>query len=86
MTCPHVASLPAEVTPSTTEGCADCLAAGRHDWVHLRMCLSCGHVGCCDSSPAKHATAHYNAERHPIVQSREPGEDWRWCYADEAIV
>jgi uncharacterized UBP type Zn finger protein len=86
MTCAHVATLPADVTPSTTEGCSDCLAAGHHDWVHLRMCLSCGHIGCCDSSPGKHATAHYNSVQHPIVQSREPGEDWRWCFADETIV
>jgi uncharacterized UBP type Zn finger protein len=54
--------------------------------VHLRLCLACGHVGCCDSSPNRHATKHFHATRHPIVRSFEPGEDWRWCYVDEAVV
>jgi uncharacterized UBP type Zn finger protein len=54
--------------------------------VHLRLCLTCGHVGCCDSSPLKHASAHAAEATHPIVRSFEPGEDWRWCYADEAYV
>jgi uncharacterized UBP type Zn finger protein len=66
-------------------GCADCLAAGRHDWVHLRVCQQCGHVGCCDSSPGKHATAHNAAVGHPIVRSFEPGEDWYFCYPDELM-
>lgn len=82
MTCAHVDELPAEVTPDSTEGCRDCLDAGHHDWVHLRMCLTCGHVGCCDSSPAKHATAHFHGVGHPIIRSIEPGESWRWCYQD----
>jgi uncharacterized UBP type Zn finger protein len=86
VTCAHVDQLPDKVTPETTEGCQDCLAAGRHDWVHLRLCLSCGHVGCCDSSPGLHATAHFKGTSHPIIQSFEPGEDWRWCYADEEAV
>ncbi|HEV7888688.1 MAG TPA: UBP-type zinc finger domain-containing protein [Acidimicrobiales bacterium] len=64
-------------------GCEDCLAAGRHDWVHLRVCQTCGHVGCCDSSPGTHATKHFLAVGHPIVRSYEPGEDWFWCYIDE---
>ena len=68
--------------PPGTEGCIDCLAIGAR-WVHLRRCLECGHVGCCDSSPNKHATAHFHAEGHPLVQSFEPGEEWIWCYADE---
>jgi hypothetical protein len=55
-------------------------------WVHLRLCLTCGHVGCCDSSPLRHARAHAFADGHPIVQSFEPGEDWRWCYVDETFV
>ncbi len=80
--CTHLDTIVA-VTPSS-EGCEDCLAAGRHDWVHLRVCQGCGHVGCCDSSPAKHATAHHRAEAHPIVRSYEPGESWFWCYVDEA--
>lgn len=63
-------------------GCGDCLAIGGR-WVHLRRCTECGHVGCCDNSPNRHATAHFHATSHPIVQSYEPGEDWLWCYADE---
>jgi uncharacterized UBP type Zn finger protein len=73
-----------EVTPSA-QGCEDCLRTGGR-WVHLRICLSCGHVGCCDSSPNKHATAHHRESAHPIVQSFERGEDWRWCYVDKAYV
>ena len=69
------------VTPQTPQGCEECLALGDR-WVHLRLCLSCGHVGCCDSSPNKHASAHSRARSHPIIQSFEPGEDWRWCYLD----
>jgi len=68
----------------TPEGCEECLAAGGR-WVHLRRCLSCGHVGCCDSSPGKHATAHFRATGHPVVRSYEPGETWRWCYADSQM-
>jgi uncharacterized UBP type Zn finger protein len=64
------------------DGCVECLAAGDW-WVHLRRCLACGHVGCCDSSPNKHATAHFHETDHPLVQSFEPGEDWIWCYVDE---
>jgi uncharacterized UBP type Zn finger protein len=82
VTCAHVEKLPDEVTPDSAEGCRDCLDAGHHDWVHLRMCLTCGHVGCCDSSPARHATAHYSVTGHPVMRSLEPGEDWRWCFAD----
>jgi uncharacterized UBP type Zn finger protein len=74
-----------DVEPSTREGCEDCLRTGG-EWVHLRLCLSCGHVGCCDSSPNRHATRHAEETAHPIVQSFEPGESWRWCYVDEAIV
>ena len=69
------------VTPSGA-GCVECLKTGQR-WVHLRLCLTCGHVGCCDQSPGKHATKHFHAEAHPIIQSFEPGEDWRWCYADQ---
>jgi len=65
-----------DVFPSG-DGCVECLASGDR-WVHLRLCMTCGHVGCCDSSPNKHATAHYHAEAHPLVTSYEPGEDW-WC-------
>ena len=67
--------------PSST-GCEDCLRIGGR-WVHLRMCRTCGHVGCCDDSPNKHATGHYHSVGHPLIQSYEPGEDWVWCYEDE---
>jgi uncharacterized UBP type Zn finger protein len=80
-TCTHLGEIQ-EVTPSSP-GCEDCVAAGRHDWLHLRLCETCGHVGCCDSSPAKHATAHFRTTTHPLVRSYEPGEDWFWCYADQ---
>jgi len=70
-----------EVTPSGT-GCKECLEMGDR-WVHLRLCLECGHVGCCDSSKNKHATKHFHATKHPVVRSFEPGENWRWCYPDE---
>jgi Zn ribbon nucleic-acid-binding protein len=67
------------------EGCEECLQMG-DSWVHLRECLTCGHVGCCDSSKNKHARKHFHATGHPIVQSFQPGEDWRWCYVDEVLV
>jgi uncharacterized UBP type Zn finger protein len=69
--------------PESVEGCEDCLAAGKRDWVHLRVCLTCGHVGCCDNSPSRHATAHRGETGHPVIRSAEPGEDWCWCYEDE---
>ncbi len=65
-----------------TKGCEECLKMG-DQWVHLRRCLRCGHVGCCDSSKNKHATKHYHATKHPVIQSFEPGETWKWCYEDE---
>ena len=70
-----------EVTPSA-DGCEDCLKIG-DTWVHLRLCLICGHVGCCDSSKNKHATKHFHATQHPLIQSFQPGEDWIWCYVDQ---
>jgi uncharacterized UBP type Zn finger protein len=73
------------VVPRTPEGCEECLQTGSV-WVHLRLCLTCGHVGCCDSSPHRHARRHAHSAGHPIVRSFEPGEDWRWCYVDEAFV
>jgi hypothetical protein len=78
--CTHLDQV-REVAPATG-GCQECLATGGR-WVHLRVCMSCGHVGCCDSSPGKHATAHFTGSAHPIVQSYEPGEDWWWCYPDQ---
>lgn len=74
-----------QVAPRTPEGCEECLQIGL-SWVHLRVCLTCGHVGCCDSSLMKHARAHVYMARHPIVQSLEPGEYWRWCYVDQTFV
>jgi len=68
--------------PRTPAGCEECLKMGGR-WLHLRLCLSCGHVGCCDNSPGRHATAHFHGTRHPIIRSFEPGEDWGWCYVDE---
>ena len=72
------------VTPNT-DGCEECLKMG-DTWVHLRMCLICGHVGCCDSSKNKHAAKHYHTTGHAIIKSAEQGEDWRWCYVDEENV
>ena len=66
-------------------GCEECLKLGM-DWVHLRVCLSCGHIGCCDSSEGKHATKHFHTTQHPIIESFEPDEDWGWCYVDERFV
>jgi uncharacterized UBP type Zn finger protein len=82
--CSHVDQIEV-VEPHTREGCEDCLAMGGR-WVHLRLCLSCGHVGCCDSSPNRHASKHAAADQHPIVKSFEPGEEWRWCYVDRVVV
>jgi K+:H+ antiporter len=78
--CPHLGHIQA-VAPRT-EGCEECLARG-DSWVHLRLCMTCGHVGCCDSSKNKHATRHFHATRHPIIKSMQPGENWGWCYIDE---
>jgi hypothetical protein len=82
-TCAHVDTI-RHVTPNT-DGCEECLKMGA-EWVHLRLCLTCGHVGCCDSSRYKHATKHFHRTRHPIVQSIEPGESWKWCYVDEVLI
>jgi uncharacterized UBP type Zn finger protein len=81
---PHLAQV-RPVTPRTPGACEECMRLGT-PWVHLRLCLTCGRVGCCDSSPMRHARAHAHAAAHPIVQSAEPGEEWRWCYIHEAFV
>ena len=73
------------VEPRTPGVCEDCLRIGGR-WLHLRQCLECGHVGCCDSSPHRHATAHFQATRHPVIRSHEPGEDWGWCYVDQLFL
>ncbi len=82
-TCTHLEQV-REVTPSA-EGCEECLKSGGW-WVHLRICKTCGHVGCCNSSPNRHATKHFHETKHPVVQSFQPGEDWMWCYVDEVYV
>lgn len=73
-----------DVTPSA-DGCEECLKINS-EWVHLRLCTECGHVGCCDSSPNKHATKHFRATAHPIIRSFEPGENWLWCYLDQLLM
>ena len=83
MNCSHLDQIQ-DVTPSA-QGCEDCLKTGDH-WVHLRICKICGHVGCCDNSKNKHATKHYHATGHPIIQSFQPGEDWMYCYVDDVIL
>jgi uncharacterized UBP type Zn finger protein len=83
-TCRHLDQI-RDVQPNTPDGCQECLETGGW-WVHLRLCLTCGHVGCCDSSLNKHATKHFHNSHHPIMRSLEPGEDWVWCYVDEVIL
>lgn len=78
--CSHVELI--QIAQTHTSGCEDCARIGAH-WVHLRLCLICGHVGCCDSSPNKHATRHFLATGHPVMRSLEPGETWGWCFVDE---
>ena len=73
-----------EPAPRTPEGCEECLRIG-DEWVHLRLCEECGHVGCCDSSKNKHATKHFHASAHPVIRSFEPGERWKWCYVHETV-
>jgi uncharacterized UBP type Zn finger protein len=82
-TCSHVGTI--KVTTTTTHVCEECVKMGDR-WVHLRMCLECGNVGCCDSSKNKHATKHFQATKHPVMRSIEPGEAWAWCYADAGVV
>ncbi len=83
-TCTHLGQI-RNVTPRTPNGCEECLKTGGQ-WVHLRLCLACGHVGCCDSSPNRHARKHAKTSAHAIVQSFEPGEDWRYCFVDDVEV
>ncbi len=84
--CEHLEQAAARrsgVVPSS-EGCTECIELG-DDWVHLRLCLTCGHVGCCDNSKNKHATKHYHHTRHAVIRSFEPGEDWGYCYPHDAL-
>ena len=82
--CSHLDAIVPGLRPRA-RGCEECLAMG-DEWVHLRMCLSCSHVGCCDSSKNKHASRHAGVAGHPLVRSVEPGEDWAWCYVDEVFM
>lgn len=83
MSCRHVIGL--EPVRPRTDGCEECLLLGA-PWVHLRLCLTCGHVGCCDDSPNRHATRHFQRTGDPVIMSLEPGEDWAWCYRDEVVL
>jgi uncharacterized UBP type Zn finger protein len=80
--CTHFDHVHVTELPEAVDGCEDCLATGGK-WLHLRICLECGHVGCCDDSPNRHATAHAHEHEHPIIRSLQPGEEWSWCYIDE---
>lgn len=82
--CTHLDSVHFLTLPDEVEGCEECLATGMR-WVHLRMCQTCGHIGCCDNSVGNHATSHHQATGHSIIRSAEPGEDWSWCYPDELM-
>ncbi|RSM68898.1 hypothetical protein DMH04_46810 [Kibdelosporangium aridum] len=86
MSCTHVAELPPEPAVDCVSGCAECVELGETGWVHLRKCLTCGHIACCDSSPYRHATGHFHKDGHPVMRSYEPGESWRWCYVDNKLV
>ena len=81
--CSHVSAV--RNVPPASEGCVQCLASG-DSWMHLRTCMTCGQVGCCDSSKNRHAQRHADAVGHPIVRSAEPGQDWAWCYVEETLV
>jgi hypothetical protein len=83
--CKHMGMVDFEIEPRTPEGCEECLAAGA-GWEHLRLCLTCGHVGCCDSSAGHHASIHAGEAGHPVVRSFQPGETWGWCYEDEVYI
>jgi uncharacterized UBP type Zn finger protein len=80
--CSHLDSIRVRDLPEPLLGCEECLKSGDR-WLHLRMCLACGKVGCCDASPGRHATAHFRDTGHPLMRSAEPYEDWAWCFVDE---
>jgi len=81
-TCSHLGTITVTELPESVDGCEDCLVSGGV-WMHLRICLECGHVGCCDSSPGRHASRHAAAATHALIRSLEPDEDWSWCFVDE---
>jgi uncharacterized UBP type Zn finger protein len=80
--CIHIEQSKDDVKPKTPEGCEECLKTG-DTWIHLRLCLACGHVGCCDDSKNKHASKHFKGIGHPVMKSFEPGEDWKYCFIDD---
>ncbi|MEA2192727.1 MAG: hypothetical protein QOI73_2848 [Solirubrobacteraceae bacterium] len=80
--CTHLEYVKVTELPDAVDGCDDCLLSG-DPWCHLRICLTCGHVGCCDDSPKRHASAHAAETAHPLIRSIQPGEDWSWCYVDQ---
>jgi hypothetical protein len=82
VSCTHLDQIEFADLPATIAGCEECLKIGGH-WVHLRMCMVCGKIGCCDSSPNRHASKHGAEASHPLIRSAEPGEDWCWCFVDE---
>jgi uncharacterized UBP type Zn finger protein len=84
-TCQHRSHIKLSRLPESVDGCEECLAAGA-PWLHLWICLECGHVGCSDQSPHRHANAHANATGHPIIRSLEPGEPWSWCYIERVAM
>jgi uncharacterized UBP type Zn finger protein len=81
-TCTHLETIEVTDLPERPFGCEECLKIGGR-WLHLRMCLECGKIGCCDNSPNRHATAHFREIGHPLIRSAEPGEDWSYCYVDD---
>jgi uncharacterized UBP type Zn finger protein len=83
--CTHLENIPITQLPESVDGCADCLRSGG-EWLHLRICLHCGHVACCDSSPNRHASAHSRSSGHPLIRSLEPGETWSWCFLDQVAI
>ena len=83
-TCSHLDRIEILELPDPVAGCEECLATGAQ-WVHLRMCQTCGHIGCCDSSPGTHATKHFQQTEHELIRSYEPGEHWSWCFVDELM-
>ncbi len=83
-TCIHLRDAK-DILPNTPEGCEECLKMG-DTWFHLRLCLTCGHVGCCDQSKNKHATKHYKQTKHPVIKSFQPGENWKYCYIDDLMM
>jgi uncharacterized UBP type Zn finger protein len=82
--CSHLDQIAYADAPDEIAGCEECLKTGDR-WMHLRECMVCGKIGCCDNSPNRHATAHFHETGHPLIRSVEPGEDWSWCYVDEAM-